>query len=76
MDIESKEILLTFKDSQYYAPIIKLLRQIEIKSENDLLYCPSEDSERVLECRALLEGCRKTLRSFQGELNLLGKSAE
>jgi len=76
LDVEDKEILTTFKDSRYYAPIEKLLRSIEIRAENDVLSCPMDTPEKIVETRWMLDGCRRTLRSFQTELNTLSKINE
>jgi len=76
LDVEAREILATFKDSQYYAPILKLLRSIEIRAESDVLSSPSEQQEKVVQTKWMLDGCSRTLRSFQTELNVLSKMAE
>ena len=76
LDVESREVLVSFKDSQFYGPIIKLLREIEIKAENEVLGCPIDKEKEIIKCRLQLDGCRRTLGSFQTEINKLSKITE
>jgi len=49
--------------------ILKVLHEIELVAESDVINCPCENMDRLKEQRLMLEGCRKTLRAFQAVLD-------
>jgi len=75
-DVEDEEALSTIKDSQYYAPLVRLMREVEIMMEGNVIGCPAQEVDKVVECRFQLEGTRKAFGALNKKLILLNKYVE
>ena len=66
---EDREALFRFRDSENYAPVIKLLETIGEKQQEDMMRVPIQNGEEILRYRTLLAGSERALELFKSEID-------